>query len=74
MTGPAGPYANGEAVMADGIGLALGAMMFYGLTDWVYKRAAANGVPAHHFLLLQALFFAPGIFLYPGHARRVGHE
>ena len=50
--------------MADGIGLALGAMMFYGLTDWVYKRAAANGVHAHHFLLLQALFFAPGIFLY----------
>ena len=50
--------------MADGIGLALGAMVFYGLTDWVYKRAAANGVQAHHFLLLQALFFAPGIFLY----------
>ena len=50
--------------MADGVGLALGAMMFYGLADWVYKRAAASGVQAHHFLLLQALFFAPGIFLY----------
>ncbi len=44
--------------------LALGAMMFYGLTDWVFKRAAASGVQAHHFLALQALFFAPGIFLY----------
>ena len=44
--------------------LALGAMMFYGLADWVFKRAAASGVQAHHFLALQALFFAPGIFLY----------
>ena len=39
-------------------------MMFYGLADWVFKRAAASGVQAHHFLALQALFFAPGIFLY----------
>jgi drug/metabolite transporter (DMT)-like permease len=50
--------------MAEGMELALGAMMFYGLADWVYKRAAASGVQAHHFLALQALFFAPGIFLY----------
>ncbi len=50
--------------MADGVGLALGAMMFYGLVDFVYKRAAASGVQAHHFLLLQAFFFAPSIFLY----------
>lgn len=50
--------------MADGVGLAFGAMVFYGLADWVYKRAAASGVQAHHFLALQAWFFAPGIFLY----------
>ena len=50
--------------MAEGVELALGAMMFYGLADWVYKRAAASGVQAHHFLPLQAFFFAPGIFLY----------
>jgi len=50
--------------MAEGVWLALGAMIFYGLADWVYKRAAANGVQAHHFLPLQAFFFAPGIFLY----------
>ncbi len=50
--------------MAEGMDLALGAMMFYGLADWVVKRAAASGVQAHHFLTLQALFFAPGIFLY----------
>lgn len=50
--------------MAEGVELALGAMMFYGLADWVYKRATASGVQAHHFLPLQAFFFAPGIFLY----------
>ena len=50
--------------MAEGMDLALGAMLFYGLTDWVYKRAAASGVQAHHFLPLQAFFFTPGIFLY----------
>lgn len=50
--------------MADGIGLALAAMAFYGLADWIYKHAAARGVRAHHFLMLQAFFFAPGIFLY----------
>lgn len=50
--------------MAEGMELALGAMLFYGLTDWVYKRAASSGVQAHHFLALQAFFFAPGIFLY----------
>jgi len=50
--------------MAEGIGLALGAMIFYGLADWVYKHAAASGVQAHHFLPLQAFFFTPGIYLY----------
>ena len=50
--------------MAEGVELALGAMMFYGLADWVYKRAAQSGVQAHHFLAQQAFFFAPGIFLY----------
>ena len=50
--------------MAEGMELALGAMMLYGLADWVYKRAAANKVQAHHFLALQAFFFAPGIILY----------
>lgn len=50
--------------MAEGIGLALGTMVFYGVADWVYKRAAERGVPAHYFLPLQAFFFAPGIFLY----------
>ena len=50
--------------MAEGVGLALIAMLFYGLTDFVYKRAAAGGVQAHHFLALQAFFYAPCILLY----------
>jgi len=52
------------ADMAQGVGLALGAMVFYGLADWVYKHAAERGVPAHYFLPLQAFVFTPGIFLY----------
>lgn len=50
--------------MADGIAPALCAMVFYGLADWVYKRAAARGVEPHHFLALQSCFFTPGVFLY----------
>lgn len=50
--------------MGEGVGLALGAMIFYGLADWVYKHAAERGVQAHHFLPQQAFFFAPGIYLY----------
>ena len=50
--------------MADGVALALGAMVLYGLADWVYKRAAAKGIEAHHFLVLQSCFFTPGVFLY----------
>lgn len=50
--------------MAEGVELALGAMLFYGLADWVYKLAAAGGVQAHHFLALQAFFYAPAILLY----------
>ena len=50
--------------MAEGIGLALGAMVLLGLTDLVYKRGAAAGVAAHQLLMLQGWFFAPGIVLY----------
>ena len=52
--------------MSEGMELALGAMLFYGLADWVYKRAAQSGVQAHHFLALQAFVF--------GLARRIGQQ
>jgi len=50
--------------MAYGVELALGAMVCLGLADLVYKRGAAAGVPAHHFLMVQAWCFAPAVTLY----------
>ena len=50
--------------MTPGVEHALGAMLFYGLADLVYKRAAAAGVQARHFLMVQAWCFAPAIVLY----------
>lgn len=39
-------------------------MVFYGLGDFVYKRAAAAGIRADHFLVVQAWVFCPLIILY----------
>jgi drug/metabolite transporter (DMT)-like permease len=50
--------------MAYGVELALGSMICLGLADLIYKRAAAAGVPAHHFLMVQAWCFAPAVALY----------
>src|SRR5512134_2133093 len=50
--------------MTPGVEFALGTMVLLGLADLVYKRGAAVGVPAHHFLMAQAWFFAPGVVLY----------
>lgn len=50
--------------MTPGVEFALGAMVLLGLADLVYKRGATMGVPAHHFLMAQAWFFAPGVVLY----------
>lgn len=50
--------------MTPAVALALGSMLCLGLADLLYKRGAAAGVPAHHFLMAQAWCFAPGIVLY----------
>lgn len=50
--------------MTSGIGYALGAMLFFGLGDLVYKRGAAAGAQAHHFLMVQSWAFAPSVVLY----------
>ena len=50
--------------MTPGIGLALFAMLCFGAGDLVYKRAAAAGIEARHFLMLQAWFFCPLVTLY----------
>lgn len=39
-------------------------MLFFGLGDLVYKRAAAAGVQAHHFLMVQSWGFAASLVLY----------
>jgi drug/metabolite transporter (DMT)-like permease len=46
------------------IAYALGALLLYGLADYVYKRAAAAGAQPHRFLMVQTWFFAPLAVLY----------
>ena len=50
--------------MTPGIEYALGAMLFFGLGDLVYKRGAAAGAQAHHFLMVQSWVFAPSVVVY----------
>ena len=50
--------------MTPGIEYALGAMLFFGLGDLVYKRGAAGGAQPHHFLMVQSWVFAPSVVLY----------
>ena len=50
--------------MTSGTGFALGAMLFFGLGDLIYKRGAAAGAPPHHFLMVQSWIFAPSVALY----------
>lgn len=50
--------------MTPAIGYALGAMVFFGLGDLVYKRGAAAGAKPHQFLMVQAWVFAPSVVLY----------
>jgi len=50
--------------MTGGTGYAFAALACYGLGDFIYKRATAEGVKPHHFLMGQAWCFAPAIVLY----------
>ena len=50
--------------MTPGIELAVGAMLCFAVGDIIYKRAAAKGIGASNFIMLQAWFFCPGITLY----------
>ena len=52
------------AFMTPGLGFALGAMLCFGAGDLIYKRAAAAGIEASQFVMLQAWVFCPGITLY----------
>src|SRR5262249_26369290 len=50
--------------MNPSIAYALGALLLYGLADFVYKRAAAAGAQPHQFLMVQTWFFTSLAFLY----------
>ncbi len=50
--------------MTPGLGFALGAMLCFGVSDLIYKRAAGAGIKAGEFLGLQAWIFCPGVTLY----------
>jgi uncharacterized membrane protein len=50
--------------MTGGTGYAFAAMLCFGLGDFIYKRSAQGGVPAHYFIMLQAWCFCPLVILY----------
>jgi drug/metabolite transporter (DMT)-like permease len=50
--------------MSEPVLLALVAMVCYGIGDFIYKRAAAAGIRADHFLAGQAWIFCPLIIVY----------
>ncbi len=50
--------------MTPGLGFALGAMACFGVSDIIYKRAAAAGIASGDFLMAQAWMFCPGVTLY----------
>src|SRR6266704_5269248 len=51
-------------IMSEGIGYALGAMLLYGVADFVYKRGASAGAQPHQFLMVQTWFFSSFALLY----------
>jgi drug/metabolite transporter (DMT)-like permease len=50
--------------MSAGIGYALGAMVFFGLGDLLYKRGVAAGALPHHLLMAQSWVFLPSVVLF----------
>jgi len=50
--------------MSESIAYALGALLLYGVADFVYKRGAAAGAPPHQFLMVQTWFFTSLAFVY----------
>src|SRR5512140_1325821 len=52
------------ALMTPGLAFALGAMICFGASDLIYKRAAAAGIQSRHFAMLQSWVFGPSVTLY----------
>ena len=51
-------------ISSSSIPYALGALVLYGLADFVYKRGAAAGALPHQFLMVQTWFFSPLALIY----------
>jgi drug/metabolite transporter (DMT)-like permease len=50
--------------VSESVAYALGALLLYGVADFVYKRGAAAGAPPHQFLMVQTWFFTSLAILY----------
>ena len=50
--------------MTPAVEYALGALVFFGIGDLIYKRGAAAGVQPHQLLMLQSWVFTPTVALY----------
>src|SRR5882757_930348 len=50
--------------MNQSIVYAIVAMVCYGISDFIYKQAAAAGVRADHFLMAQGWLFCPLVIVY----------
>ncbi len=50
--------------MTGALPYALAALAFYGVGDFIYKRAAGQGLRADHLLMSQAWFFLPLVVIY----------
>jgi len=50
--------------VSESIAYALGALLLYGVADFVYKRGAAAGALPHQFLMVQTWFFSSLALLY----------
>ena len=50
--------------MDESIQFAVGALLFYGVADFVYKRGASAGAEPHHFMMVQTWFFTPCAMVY----------
>ena len=52
------------AAMTQGLGYAMGALLFFGMGDLIYKRGGAAGAQPHQLLMVQSWVFTPTVALY----------
>jgi uncharacterized membrane protein len=50
--------------MMSGVEYALGAMLFFGIGDLIYKRGGLAGVQPHHLLMVQSWVFLPTVTVF----------